>query len=100
MHEIGRSVQWIDDPAVLGLAGGVAGKPIFLAQHGMLRKGPQDGRFDDFLGSKIGLGDEVRRPFELDAGLANPVPDRCPGSPNGLLTDLEIRLEFAHEGRL
>ena len=100
MHEIGRSVQRIDDPAILGLAGGVAGKLIFLAEHGMVRKGLQNGRFDDFLGGKIGLGDEVCRPFVLDAGLANPVPDRRPRRPNGLLTGLKIRLEFAHDARL
>ncbi len=94
MHEIGRSVQRIDDPAVLGLAGGVAGKLIFLAEHGMVRKCLQNGRFDDFLGGKIGLGDEVGRPFVLDAGLANPAPDRRPGRPNGFFTGLKIGLEF------
>ena len=100
MHEIGRSIQRIDDPAVFGLAGGVAGKLILLAKHGMVRESPQDGRFHDFLGGKIGLGDKVCRPFGSDAGLADPVPDCRPGRTNGLLAGLKIRLEFAHEARL
>ena len=96
MHKIGCAVQRIDDPAVLGLAGGVAGELIFLAEHGMVRKGLQNGRFDDFLGGKISLGDEIRRPFVLDTGLANPVPDRRPRRSNGPLTGLKISLQFAH----
>ena len=79
VDEIGRAVQRIDDPAVVGLARGVAGKLVFLAEHGMLRKCLQNGRFDDFLGGKVGLGDEVGRPFVPHAGLADPAPNRRPG---------------------
>ena len=38
VDEISRSVQRIDDPAVFGLAGSIAGKLIFLAEYGMVGK--------------------------------------------------------------
>ena len=63
VDKIGRAIQRINDPTVFGLAERVAGKLIFFAEHGMVWKGPQNGRLDHFLGGEIRLGDEVCRPF-------------------------------------
>src|SRR5271157_3715931 len=80
VDEVGRSVQRIDDPAVFGLAGSITRKLIFLAEHGMVRKGVQNSNLHDFLGGIICFCDKVCWPFVLHAGPTNPIPDRRPAA--------------------
>ena len=96
VDEIGRAVQRIDDPSVLGASRGRLAGHFLFAQQTMPRKGPEHGPADRLLRGQVGLGHEVGRALLPDLEPANPVLDLTPANTHGFFANTEILVDHAH----